>query len=70
MYLGWGNGGNAQKGIYFMLDSGPYTISSYLHAPFFSMLSLLIWTFEELAAVTACCLCIFFLKHIGARKGS
>lgn len=42
-----------------MLDSGPYTISSYLHTPFFSMLQLLIWTFEELAAVTACCLCIF-----------
>lgn len=55
-----------------MLDSGPYTISSYLQAPFFSMLQLLIWTFEELAAVTACYLCIllFFLKHIGARKGS
>lgn len=42
-----------------MLDCGPHTISSYLHASFFSMLQLLIWTFEELAAVTACCLCIF-----------
>lgn len=47
-----------------MLDSGPYTISSYLHAPFFSMLQLLIWMFEELAAVTACYLCILFFLSI------
>lgn len=64
--------GMLRKESYFMLDSGPYTISGSLHTPFFSMLQLLIWTFEELAAVTACCLCIFliFFKYNGASKGS
>uniref|UniRef100_A0A8C2YJ16 phosphatidylinositol-3,4,5-trisphosphate 3-phosphatase n=1 Tax=Chinchilla lanigera TaxID=34839 RepID=A0A8C2YJ16_CHILA len=40
-------------------NSGPQTISSYLRVPFFSMLWLLTWAFEELAVVTAYCLCNF-----------
>lgn len=40
------------------------------HAPFFSMLQLLIWMFEELAAVTACCFVhfIFFFKAYWCQK--
>lgn len=54
-----------------MLDSGPYTISSYLHAPFFSMLQLLIWILRNWPlSLLVVCAFYFFLSILVLEKAA
>lgn len=71
MYWVRGTEGMLRK-AFVVLDSGPcHHLQLFTPLPFFSMLQLLIWTFEELAAVTACYLCIlFFLSILVLKKAA